>query len=111
MQIKFWGSTRLSLHLYTIIRFLKINFRGSNEIHEQQNLLFSTIWHCSVCYHDHYTAKITWSQAIFLLFYGYYVVFFILLKSIFPYEMSNQMLHTVVIAHKNIMGLVDNQIV
>ena len=34
LRIKFRGSTRLSLHLYAIIRFSRINFRGSSEIHE-----------------------------------------------------------------------------
>ena len=37
-QIKFRGSTRLSLHLYTIIRFSRINFRGSCEIHENNEI-------------------------------------------------------------------------
>ena len=38
LWIKFLGSTRLSLHLYTIIRFLRINFRGSCEIHENSEI-------------------------------------------------------------------------
>ena len=37
-QIKFRGSTRLSLHLYAIIRFSRINFRGSSEIHENSEI-------------------------------------------------------------------------
>ena len=37
-RIKFWGSTRLSLHLYAIIRFSRINFRGSCEIHENSEI-------------------------------------------------------------------------
>ena len=38
LRIKFRGSTRLSLHLYTIIRFSRINFRGSCEIHENSEI-------------------------------------------------------------------------
>ena len=37
-RIKFRGSTRLSLHLYAIIRFSRINFRGSSEIHENSEI-------------------------------------------------------------------------
>ena len=38
-QIKFRGSTRLSLHyLYVIIRFSRINFRGNSEIHENSEI-------------------------------------------------------------------------
>ena len=37
-RIKFQGSTRLSLHLYAIIRFSRINFRGSSEIHENSEI-------------------------------------------------------------------------
>ena len=37
-QIKFRGSTRLSLHLYAIIRFSRINFRGSSEVHENSEI-------------------------------------------------------------------------
>ena len=37
-RIKFQGSTRLSLHLYTIIRFSRINFRGSCEIHKNSEI-------------------------------------------------------------------------
>ena len=38
LRIKFQGSTRLSLHLYAVIRFLRINFRGSSEIHENSEI-------------------------------------------------------------------------
>ena len=38
LRIKFRGSTRLSLHLYAIIRFLRINFWGSSEIHENSKI-------------------------------------------------------------------------
>ena len=37
-RIKFRGSTRLSLHLYAIIRFSRINFGGSSEIHENSEI-------------------------------------------------------------------------
>ena len=37
-RIKFRGSTRLSLHLYAIIRFSRINFQGSSEIHENSEI-------------------------------------------------------------------------
>ena len=37
-QIKFRGSTRLSLHLCTTIGFLRINFQGSCEIHENSKI-------------------------------------------------------------------------
>ena len=36
--IKFQRSTRLSLHLYAIIRFSRINFRGNSEIHENSKI-------------------------------------------------------------------------
>ena len=38
LRNKFRGSTRLSLRLYAIIRFLRINFRGSSEIHENSEI-------------------------------------------------------------------------
>ena len=38
-RIKFRGSTRLLLHLYAIIRFSRINFRGSSEIHEKTKFI------------------------------------------------------------------------
>ena len=37
-RIKFRGSTRLSLHLYAIIRFSRINFQGSSEIHKNSKI-------------------------------------------------------------------------
>ena len=37
-RIKLKGSTRLSLHLYAIIRFSRINFQGNSEIHENSEI-------------------------------------------------------------------------
>ena len=37
-RIKFRGSITLSLHLYAIIRFSRITFRGSSEIHENSKI-------------------------------------------------------------------------
>ena len=57
-RIKFQGSTRLSLHLYAIIRFLRINFRGSSEIRENSKMYcpqkISTIRYLES--HPHYSA-------------------------------------------------------